>query len=87
MPSVSVGEWIASPPVCGGLFQLLGDVFVTGSPSSRRRPSAQAGAEGQSQSVLHRPALRHTVPSCSRWCQALNPAADVTYSDKRESHQ
>ncbi|KAK5883319.1 hypothetical protein CesoFtcFv8_019659 [Champsocephalus esox] len=33
------------------------------------------------------PALRHTVPSCSRWCQALNPAADVTYSDKRESHQ
>ncbi|KAK5883318.1 hypothetical protein CesoFtcFv8_019659 [Champsocephalus esox] len=68
MPSVSVGEWIASPPVYGGLFQLLGDVFVTGSPSSRRRPSAQAGAEGQSQSVLHRPC---SAPHCAELLQVV----------------
>lgn len=42
---VSEWEWITPPPVRCGLFQLFADVCVTGSPSSRRRPSAQAGAE------------------------------------------
>lgn len=63
-----VWDWIAAPPVCCGLFQLFAGVCVTSAPPSRRRPSAKAGVDTPSQSVLRRP----TVPSCAR---PRNPAA------------
>ncbi len=97
-PCVCVCVWgwerITSPPVSGGLFQLFGDVCVTSSPLSCRRPSAQAGACTASQSVLHRPALCRAVLLCAELCRAVpggarlfNPPAEFIYSHTRQSQK